>query len=230
MALAQGMSETRGALRRWLADPVPVLRMWFLGGLGFAAALLAAVLVVATLAPADLTPLFIPGLQFPVDLHDFVAVILRNGLVLALHAVACVGGFIAGSSLPLQAKHMDGWRRVIHERARPLAFVWIVAVTGFSLVTQSYALGLTGAQLSAQFDISPALLVLTVAPHALMELTAVFLPLAAWTIASRRDEWHDLLAATVATVVLAVPMLIVASAWENLVWPELLRMSSPVIG
>jgi uncharacterized membrane protein SpoIIM required for sporulation len=98
------------------------------------------------------------------------------------------------------------------------------------LITQAYVLGSTGAQLADQLGLSPALLVLTVAPHALMELTAVFLPLAAWTIASRRGEWHDLLAATVATVALAVPMLIVASAWENLVWPELLRMASPVIG
>lgn len=230
MALTQGMRETRGALRRWQADPAPVLRAWLLGAFGFAAALLTAVLVIASLVQPDLTPLFIPGIQFPVGLQDYFAVIFRNGLVLALHAVACVGGFIAGSSLPLQTEHMEGWRRIIHERARPLAFAWIVAVTGFSLITQSYALGLTGAQLAEQLQISPALLILTVAPHALAELTAVFLPLAAWTIASRRGEWENLLAATFATVAVAIPMLLVAAAWESLVWPELLRMASPVLG
>jgi hypothetical protein len=167
---------------------------------------------------------------FQPDLEDVFQVILRNGLVLALHAVACVAGFIAGSSLPLQASHMTGWRRVIHEKARPLAFAWVVAVTCFSLVTQAYILGSTGAQLSEQFQISPAILILTVFPHAMLELTAVFLPLAAWTIASRRGEWRDLLAATVATVAVAIPMLIVASSWETFVWPELLGEASPALG
>ena len=48
---------------------------------------------------------------------------------------------------------------------------------------------------------SPALqLILSVLPHALLELTALFLPLAAWLIASRRGEWNQLLAATLVTV------------------------------
>ncbi len=72
------------------------------------------------------------------------------------------------------------------------------------------------------------MLVLTVLPHALLELTAVFLPLAAWTIASRRDEWDQLLAATVVTVTIAIPMLIASAAWEVHVWPYLLRAASPV--
>jgi len=37
-------------------------------------------------------------------------------------------------------------------------------------------------------------------PHAILELIALFLPLAAWIIASRRGEWEQLLAATVVTV------------------------------
>jgi hypothetical protein len=63
---------------------------------------------------------------------------------------------------------------------------WVVLVTCFSLVTQAYALGLSGAQLAHQLGISPGQLVLTVLPHAVPELVALFLPLAAWTIASRR--------------------------------------------
>jgi uncharacterized membrane protein SpoIIM required for sporulation len=229
MALAHGMRETRGALLEWRDNPRPVLRGWLLGGLGFAAALLGAVLVVASLVQPDLTYLYIPGVSFEADLEDYFAVIWRNGLVLALHAVACVAGFIAGSSLPLQAEQMTGFKRLIHEKARPLAFAWVVAVITFSLVTQAYILGSTGATLADQLEISPATLVLTVAPHALAELTAVFLPLAAWTIASRRNEWGNLLAATFATVAVAVPMLVVAAAWETLVWPTLLRNASPVL-
>jgi hypothetical protein len=229
MALAQGMRDTRGALAEWRGNPRPVLRSWFLGGFGFAAALLSAVLVVAYLATPDVTYLSIPGVSFDADVEDYFAVLWRNGLVLALHAVACVAGFIAGSSLPLQAQHMTGFKKMIHERARPLAFAWVVCVITFSLVTQAYILGSTGAQLAEQFNISPATLVLTVAPHALTELTAVFLPLAAWTIASRKGEWGNLLAATFATVAVAIPMLLVAAAWETLVWPTLLTNASPVL-
>lgn len=229
MALAQGMRETRGALREWRGDPRPVLRAWLLGGLSFAAGLLGAVLVVASVVQPEDTIFYIPGVSFDADLGDYFAVIWRNGLVLALHAVACVAGFIAGSSLPLQAEQMTGFKRMIHERARPLAFAWVVIVISFSLITQAYILGSTGSQLADQLSISPATLVLTVAPHALTELTAVFLPLAAWTIASRKGEWGSLLAATFATVAVAMPMLVVAAAWETLVWPTLLRNASPIL-
>ena len=71
-------------------------------------------------------------------------------------------------------------------------------------------------------------LVLTALPHALLELTAVFLPLAAWTIASRRGEWDQLLAATFVTVTMAIPMLLVSATWEVYVWPYLLRGASPL--
>ena len=36
--------------------------------------------------------------------------------------------------------------------------------------------------------------------------TAVFLPLAAWSIASRRGAWDELLAATIATTAIAAPL------------------------
>jgi len=229
MALAQGMRETRGALEEWRGNPRPVLRAWMLGGFAFAAGLLGAVLLVAYVAQPEDTYLYIPGVNFDADVGDYFAVIWRNGLVLALHAVACVAGFIAGSSLPLQAEQMTGFKKMIHEKARPIAFAWVVIVISFSLITQAYILGSTGSQLADQLNMSPATLVLTVAPHALVELTAVFLPLAAWTIASRKGEWGNLLAATFATVAIAIPMLVVAAAWETLVWPTLLRNASPVL-
>ena len=81
--------------------------------------------------------------------------------------------------------------------------------------------------LAAQLDISSGLLIVTVLPHALLELTAVFLPLAAWLIASRKNQWEDLLAATFVTVGLAIPMLLAATAIELLVWPQLLTEVSP---
>ncbi len=71
------------------------------------------------------------------------------------------------------------------------------------------------------------MLVLTILPHAIPELVALFMPLAAWTIASRRDEWRDLLAATFVTVAIAIPVLICSALWEVFVWPEILAAVSP---
>ena len=65
-------------------------------------------------------------------------------------------------------------------------------------------------------------------PHAIPELTALFLPLAAWLIASRRAEWNQLLAATFITVLLAIPVLVCASLIEVYLWPEILEALSPV--
>jgi len=136
--------------------------------------------------------------------------------------MACVAGFIAGSSLPQQAQQYTGAWRWIHDRAGPLAIAFVIGATGFSLITQAIALGHGSATLASQLHISPGLLLIGLLPHALPELVALFLPLAAWTIASRAGAWHELLAATVVTVLLAVPVLVAAAFVEVYLSPKLL--------
>jgi hypothetical protein len=58
---------------------------------------------------------------------------------------------------------------------------------------------------------------------------ALFLPLAAWMIASRRGAWNELLAATAATTLMAIPVLVLAANVEVFVWPRLLRLASPIV-
>jgi Stage II sporulation protein M len=227
--LVQGMRDTRGALRRWNSDPWPVLRTWLGAALLVASTLLFAVWAIASTSTADPSTPLIPGLTETPDPSDVGRILLRNSLVLALHAFACVAGFIAGSSLVLSAEHRHGLSRWVHEKARPIALGWVILVTAFSLATQAIALGFTGAQLAAYLQLSPAVLLLTVVPHAVPELVALFLPLAAWTIASRRDEWRDLLAATFATVAVAIPVLIAAATWETYIWPHILEVVSPAV-
>lgn len=229
LALAVGVRRTRGALVRWARDPAPILTDWLLGATAIALILLAAVSVVAVISTPDSTPLGVPGVGFAPDASDFGYIFGNNLIVLALHATACVAGFIAGSSIPLAAASRTGLNRIIHERAARIAILWVILVTAFSLVAQALALGFLGATLAAQLDIGVGLLVLSVLPHALPELVAIFLPLAAWLIASRRDEWQDLLAATLVTVAIAVPVLVVATLVELYVWPELLQIFSPVL-
>ena len=223
LVLVQGIARTRETLDRWNGRPWPVVGAWLAGSLAITALLLAAVWVVAVNSVPDNWPLIFPGLHNEPTLGQVGQVLFRNGLVLALHAMACVAGFIAGSSLPLEAERYGGAWRWIHDKAGPLAIAFVTGATAFSLLTQSYALGMGTSTLAAQLDLSPGLLLFGLLPHALPELVALFLPLAAWIIASRRGEWHKLLAATFVTVLLSVPVLVAAAFVEVYFTPGLLR-------
>ncbi len=220
-AFAHGMRHTRATLRTWQRTPGAVLGQWVAGSAAAAAGLLAAVWIVSSLAHGyqqiiTLQPPFAVG-----DGGDVVNVLRRNMLVLALHAMACVAGFIAGSSLPLQAEHHTGLSRWVHAHGGRIAIAFVVAATTFSLSAQAYLLGHTLAGVSGFLQVSPGLLLLGVLPHAIPELIALFLPLAAWIIASRRGEWEQLLAATLVTVAVAVPILLIAAFIEVYVSPHL---------
>jgi hypothetical protein len=222
LALVRGIADTRATLHSWNAHPWTVLGRWLAGSLAITGLLLAAVWFRATQSLPDPSGLVFPGLNNEPALSEVGHVLFRNGLVLALHAMACVAGFIAGSSLPQQAQQYTGAWRWIHDRAGPLAIAFVIGATGFSLITQAIALGHGSATLAAQLHISPGLLLIGLLPHALPELVALFLPLAAWTIASRAGAWHELLAATVVTVLLAVPVLVAAAFVEVYLSPKLL--------
>lgn len=224
LALVQGWSHTKTSLREWNARPGQVLVPWVRMSLATAVLLLLATYVVAELSPADATAgLAFPGVNAPAQLEDYAWVLFRNSLVLLLHALACVAGFIAGSSLPVIADGYSGWYRRLHQVAQPLAIGFVIAATLFSLATQAYYLGGTGAMLAAQWGLGPGELLGIMSLHALPELTALFLPLAAWTIASRQGRWGDLLAATFATSAVAIPVLLAAAAIEVWVTPLVLN-------
>ena len=224
LVLVQGMKDTRRTLASWQKDPLPVVGAWL--GLSFliALGLLVSVYLIAANATPEYTPLRLPGYYEPAVLSDVLHVLFRNSLVLALHAFACIAGFMAGSSLPLSASKRTGFSRWIHEKAGPLAIAFVVGATAFSLVTQAYVLGGGAATMSWQLGLDPATLLLAISVHALPELVVLFLPLAAWMIASRAGDWHQLLAATVVTVAIAVPVLILTAVVEVYLTPELLRL------
>jgi len=210
-AFAHGVRHTRATLRTWQRHPGAILGRWVAGSSLAAFGLLTAVLVVSALSTGyvqivTLGPPFAVG-----DGANVLGVLGHNLLVLALHAMACVAGFIAGSSLPLQASSHSGLSRWVHEHGGRIAIAFVVCATAFSLSIQAYVLGHTLAGVAHFLQVSPALLLLGVLPHAIPERIALFLPLAAWIIASRRGEWEQLLAATFVTVAIAVPILVVAA-------------------
>lgn len=222
LVIVQGLRGTRATLSGWNEHPVRILGPWFAGSMVITVALLTAVLVVAHVSTPDPTPMVLPGFSGAPPLEQAGFFLFRNGMVLALHALACVAGFIAGSSLPAEAERYTGVWRWIHDKAGPLAILFVTAATIFSIVTQAYVLGGGLSTLAAQYGVAPAYLLALLLGHAVPELVAVFLPLAAWMIASRRGAWDQLLAATLVTVAIAVPMLLFAAFAEVYLSPQLL--------
>ena len=159
-AFAHGVRHTRATLRSWQKTPGAVVGRWTAGSALAAAALLVAVLVIASLEGGyeqivTLRPPFAVG-----DLGNVLAVLRSNMLVLALHAMACVAGFIAGSSLPLQAAHHQGISRWVHEHGGRIAIAFVIGATTFSLSAQAYLLGHTLAGVAHFLRVSPGLLLL----------------------------------------------------------------------
>jgi hypothetical protein len=224
---SHGMRDTRQTFEAWNGRPWTVLRGWTALSLAIALSLLGAVWVVAGLLTPDITRIHMAGLTESASPADLLPILWRNSLVLALHGTACVAGFIAGASMPIAAAQRSGISRWLHVKAAEFAILFVAAVTLFSLSTQALYLGFQGSTIAYQLGISHATLILSVLPHALPELTALFLPLAAWLIASRRGEWNQLLAATFITVLLAIPALVLAATLEVYLWPRILEVLSP---
>jgi hypothetical protein len=221
-ALTRGVRRTRETFELWRERPGAVVRRWFVGSVAASFVLLGAIWAIALIksGPGSVQlqrPPFTVG-----GFGDIAQILGHNLLVLALHAMACVAGFIAGSSLPIQAQHSTGLRREVHEVGRRIALSAVAAATIFSLSWQAFLVGTSAARVADRLHTSAALLLLVLLPHALPELVALFLPLAAWVIASRRGEWEQLLAAAAVTVSIAVPMLVVTALWETFVAPHLL--------
>ena len=179
--------------------------VWKIGGFGS-----------ATQAQVIRPPFVVGGLD------DIATILRRNLLVLALHAMACLAGFIAGSSVPGQAQRHAGIRRTIHDQCGRWAIVFVIGATAFSLSAQALVIGMEANSVATRLHTSAGLLLVGLLPHAVLELTALFLPLSAWIIASRRGDWDQLLAATLVTVAISLPMLALAAVIEVYVSPHVL--------
>jgi hypothetical protein len=224
LVLVQGIRDTRETLAAWNRRPWQVLRPWLALSVAIAAVLLLTIYLISNVSRPDPTRFTVLGIHRPGTPIDVAIVLYRNSLVLALHAMACVAGFIARSSLPLTAAQYSGAWRWVHDRAGSVAIAFVVFATSFSFLTQAYVLGHNTSTIAAQLGLTNAQLLSAYLPHAIPELTAVFLPLAAWLIASRRGDWGQLLAATFVTVAIAAPVLVVCATMEVYVAPQLLQL------
>jgi hypothetical protein len=205
------MRDTRFALRSWLRAPSQLVPWVALSAL-IAALLLLATYVVALLA----TPHPGSGTLIAADpssrLSDGLFVLGRNLTVLALHLLVCFATYLVRRSLPLQADGMRGVQGWVHRHAAGPALLVVVLLTLFSLVQQALALGHALADSSGSAGLSAAGLLVRLLPHAVPELIALFLPLAAVIWLERQNRGQDLLAAMAACTIVAVPV-VALSAW-----------------
>ncbi|CAA9511325.1 MAG: hypothetical protein AVDCRST_MAG17-2015 [uncultured Solirubrobacterales bacterium] len=100
LTLVRGMDDTRAAPARWSRRPGPVVGAWVARSFAVAVGLLIATWVIASFSTPDPTPLLLPGITTPPTSADLGPILFRNSLVLALHAFACLAGFLAGASMP----------------------------------------------------------------------------------------------------------------------------------
>lgn len=228
LALAAGLPDALRILRTWARRPLPVLAPWLAVSFAIALLLLALVwLVGSSVAPDPTRPRGLPGIA-PRDWLDSARHVLqRNVVVLALHATACLAGFIIyfATREPPSADD-DALERATRLTAR-VAFWFVPAATVMSIVTQAWVLGSYAATAAAHLSISVGALLRSTLVHSVPELMAVFLPLAAWLVALRRGRLEELYAATIASVVVALPVLAVAAWQESDHWDERVRSVRP---
>ncbi len=219
--LLQGLRATRTALVEWRHARGRVLGPWLLGSLAIAIGLIVATGIVARMVTPAAGNVDTSELTQPGPKGDVLFLLGRNGLVLSLHALACVAGFIARSALPQSAELRGGRWVAVHDRIGAAALGFVFAATVVSLATQALALGQLGADTAAALGTAPENVLIRVSLHAVPELTALFLPLAAWIITSHRGRWDQLMAATFVTVAIAVPVLVATAIIEVYVSPHL---------
>jgi hypothetical protein len=195
VALPSGAAWTRALFAVWAQRPLPTLAPWALGSLAIGLALLGAALGVALLAgPSEFyTPVFADP---SAGINDVGRIVVRNTTVLGLQLLVCFGFYAA------------------HARGRRDA-LWIIgALSAYSLLSQAWRLGHDLASAADSLGLSAAGLTLRLSLHAVPELTAVFLPLAASIALMRRGRHENLAAAAALTGIVAFPVVVVAATIE----------------
>jgi hypothetical protein len=208
--------DTRDALRSWLSRPSQLLPWVGLSALVAGILLVSTYLVSVTATPSPAAGSLIaadPGARW----EDFGFVLGRNLTVLLLHLLVCFATYLVRRSLPLQAHELSGVRGWVHRHAATPALLMVVALTVFSIVQQAVNLGGTLADVAATGTMTQAQVLVRLLPHALPELVAVFLPLAAVMWLESRDRNRELLAAVAACTLIAVPVVVLSAYVEVVV-------------
>lgn len=209
------IADTRHALASWLRHPSQLLP-WVALSAVVSAILLLATYIVAITTQADPTGGALIAADPSARWVDFGFVLGRNFTVLLLHLLVCFATYLVRRSIPIQAGELSGVQGWVHRHAQRPALILVIALTVFSIFQQAVNLGHGLASVAAQGTMGEAAILVRLLPHAVPELIAVFLPLAAVVWLEAKDRNRDLLAAVAACTVIAIPVIVV-SAWIEVV-------------
>jgi hypothetical protein len=193
-----GRAWTHALFAAWAERPLPVLIPWALGSLLIGLGLLGGATLVAShsVPSGSYLPVFAdPG----ADAGDVVRIAFRNGIVLALQALVCIAVYICTRP---------------GERGRAWGLAAVIGLSGYSLLSQVWRLGHDLASAADTLGFTPADLALRLSPHAVPELTALYLPLAACIALARRRRADDLLAAAALATAVSAPVVVVCAYVE----------------
>ena len=222
LAVIAGWADTRAAFARWNNDVAGIVRAWMGTSLLIGIALLLSTWAIGThVAPQDVGSL--ATFSGEARVGHAVHVFGRNLLVLAMHALICVAGYMAATSVVIAADAYTGWKRRAHLVARPATFLFIGWITISSVPMQAWTLGSAAPRVAAAYGLEVWQLLAVVSVHAIPELVAVFLPLGAWLVIARRRAWNELLAASILATAIALPLLVMSAVVEEFVTPLLLE-------
>lgn len=205
------ITDTRAALASWLRRPSQLLPWVGLSAI-VSGILLLATYIVAITTTADPTGGGLIAADPSARWADFGFVLGRNFTVLLLHLLVCFATYLVRRSIPIQEGELSGVQAWIHRHAQRPALIMVIALTVFSIFQQAVNLGHGLSSVSAMLPLSEGQILVRLLPHAVPELIAVFLPLAAVVWLEAKDRNRDLLAAVAACTVVAIPVIVV-SAW-----------------
>lgn len=205
------------------------IRQWCGLSLLIALIMLAGVALSASFADADpslgqYNILLGADAAFSTPWADLWYLVYRNSLVLGIHFGACIIGAIIGRRHhdhdPLD--NLGSYNPNLPEWVSKAALVYAWVVTMSSVVIQVSKIGLIISDFAAYIELAPWLVVLLVLPHAIPELTAIFLPLALFMIQARKNQLRVLGTRSLQAAAVAVPVIAVAACIEVFISPHLI--------
>jgi hypothetical protein len=179
-----------------LTMPARIIAPWVLGALALGALLLGGALLVALTTAAGPHPYLPTFADDTAGMVDVGRIFVRNALVLALNTMVCIAIYLATRPPASPAQ----------ERAGALALSVIAGLTLFAFTSMTWRLGHDMASAAQTLGLTSPGLVVRLSVHAVPELTALFLPLAACLSLCRRGRHDDLAAAGLVCAGVALPL------------------------
>lgn len=167
------------------------------------------------------------------SISSFLSIFKNNVTVLAIHFFACVAAFLVDQQVNFfiekrisheevvtkleQGAGIDFTSRQQHSQMiiGKITMTVVSAFVLFSAIRQVIIISTQIVSSAGTLDIAVTDLMARAALHAFLELTVIFLPLAAAIILSRKGQENKLLAGAILSAMIAVPTLLLTAAIET---------------